>query len=44
MLPGIVSLWEPVGSPQDIPYIDVPGNVGETDALTRVVEKLQVSD
>ena len=38
MLPGIVSLWEPVSGPaQGIPYIVFPGNVGDDAALADVV-------
>src|SRR4029078_8919316 len=34
MLPGIVSMWEPVAGPaQGIPYIVFAGNVGNDDAL-----------
>ena len=42
MLPGIVSLWEPVSGPaQGIPYIVFAGNVGDDDALADVVETLR---
>ena len=42
MLPGIVSLWEPVTGPaQGIPYIVFAGNVGDDDALADVVETLR---
>jgi uncharacterized protein YgbK (DUF1537 family) len=42
MLPGIVSLWEPVtGLAQGIPYIVFAGNVGDDDALAAVVETLR---
>nr|WP_294693375.1 four-carbon acid sugar kinase family protein [uncultured Friedmanniella sp.] len=42
MLPGIVSLWEPVSGPaQGIPYIVFAGNVGDDDALSAVVETLR---
>jgi uncharacterized protein YgbK (DUF1537 family) len=41
MLPGIVSLWRPVGGPAaGIPYIVFAGNVGNDDALVRVVAAL----
>ncbi len=44
MLPGIVSLWEPVGGPASgIPYIVFAGNVGTDDSLARVVETLSIS-
>jgi uncharacterized protein YgbK (DUF1537 family) len=42
MLPGIVSLWEPVAGPaQGIPYIVFAGNVGDDDALAAVVTTLR---
>ena len=42
MLPGIVSLWEPVSGPaKGIPYIVFAGNVGGDDALADVVETLR---
>jgi uncharacterized protein YgbK (DUF1537 family) len=42
MLPGIVSLWEPVAGPaQGIPYIVFAGNVGNDDALADVVDTLR---
>ena len=42
MLPGIVSLWEPVEGPaQGIPYIVFAGNVGDDDALADVVDPLR---
>lgn len=42
MLPGIVSLWEPVSGPaQGIPYIVFAGNVGDDDALRDVVRTLR---
>jgi uncharacterized protein YgbK (DUF1537 family) len=42
MLPGIISLWEPVAGPaQGIPYIVFPGNVGDDDALVAVVDTLR---
>ncbi|MBW4094465.1 MAG: hypothetical protein HIU81_03210 [Acidobacteria bacterium] len=41
LLPGIVSLWEPVDGPaQGIPYIVFPGNVGDDNALLSVTRKL----
>lgn len=41
MLPGIVSLWEPVAGPaQGIPYIVFAGNVGDDEALATVVATL----
>jgi uncharacterized protein YgbK (DUF1537 family) len=42
MLPGIVSLWEPVTGPaQGIPYIVFAGNVGDDHALATVVATLR---
>jgi uncharacterized protein YgbK (DUF1537 family) len=42
MLPGIVSLWEPVtGLGSGIPYIVFAGNVGDDDALVSVVDTLR---
>jgi uncharacterized protein YgbK (DUF1537 family) len=42
MLPGIISLWEPVdGLARGIPYIVFAGNVGDDDALAAVVETLR---
>lgn len=41
MLPGIVSLWEPVGGPAaGIPYVVFPGNVGDDRSLLDVVRVL----
>jgi uncharacterized protein YgbK (DUF1537 family) len=41
MLPGIVSLWEPVDGPaKGIPYIVFAGNVGDDDSLAQVTRKL----
>jgi uncharacterized protein YgbK (DUF1537 family) len=41
MLPGIVSLWEPVDGPaQGIPYIVFAGNVGGAESLADVVDTL----
>ncbi|MBE9373668.1 hypothetical protein IQ251_04305 [Saccharopolyspora sp. HNM0983] len=42
MLPGIVSLWEPVsGDSTGIPYIVFPGNVGDRDSLAEIVTALR---
>ena len=42
MLPGIISLWEPVaGLARGIPYIVFPGNVGDDQALAAVVHTLR---
>ncbi|MFJ5224604.1 four-carbon acid sugar kinase family protein [Streptomyces sp. NPDC088400] len=42
LLPGIVSLWEPVSGPSvGIPYIVFAGNVGGEDALADVVDLLR---
>ena len=42
MLPGIVSLWEPVdGLAQGIPYVVFAGNVGDDHALAAVVATLR---
>lgn len=41
MLPGIVSLWEPMDGPaQGIPYIVFAGNVGDDTSLAAVVSTL----
>lgn len=41
MLPGIVSLWEPMDGPaRGIPYIVFAGNVGDERSLLDVVRKL----
>ncbi|WP_284977050.1 four-carbon acid sugar kinase family protein [Arthrobacter sp. efr-133-TYG-104] len=41
MLPGIVSLWEPVDGPaKGIPFIVFAGNVGNDQSLTDVTRKL----
>jgi uncharacterized protein YgbK (DUF1537 family) len=41
MLPGIVSLWQPVDGPAvGVPYIVFPGNVGDEESLASVVESL----
>lgn len=42
MLPGIVSMWEPVDGPaRGIPYIVFAGNVGDETSLATVVATLQ---
>ena len=42
MLPGIISLWEPVtGLARGIPYIVFAGNVGDDDALVAVIDTLR---
>ncbi|UKA67189.1 hypothetical protein LFT44_01735 [Arthrobacter sp. FW306-05-C] len=44
MLPGIVSLWEPVDGPaKGIPYIVFAGNVGDDDSLAQVTRKLSTT-
>ena len=44
MLPGIVSLWEPVDGPaRGIPYVVFAGNVGGDDSLVDVVRKLSTT-
>jgi uncharacterized protein YgbK (DUF1537 family) len=41
MLPGIVSLWEPLDGPaRGIPYVVFAGNVGGPDSLADVVDTL----
>ena len=41
MLPGIVSLWEPIDGPaRGIPYIVFAGNVGTAESLADVADKL----
>ena len=41
MLPGIVSLWDPVDGPaKGIPYIVFAGNVGDDESLAQVTRKL----
>ena len=41
MLPGLVSLWEPVDGPaKGIPYIVFAGNVGDDESLADVVRIL----
>jgi uncharacterized protein YgbK (DUF1537 family) len=45
LLPGMVSLWEPIsGLAQSIPYIVFAGNVGSDDALLEVVTALRAAD
>ncbi|GHH84570.1 hypothetical protein GCM10018793_49340 [Streptomyces sulfonofaciens] len=42
LLPGIVSLWEPVSGPAaGLPYVVFAGNVGDEDALADVIERLE---
>ncbi|MBO1269658.1 four-carbon acid sugar kinase family protein [Arthrobacter cavernae] len=44
MLPGIVSLWEPVDGPaKGIPYIVFAGNVGDDQSLAAVTGKLSTT-
>lgn len=44
MLPGIISLWEPMDGPAaGIPYIVFAGNVGDDDALDTVVRTLSTT-
>ncbi|MEW1823754.1 four-carbon acid sugar kinase family protein [Arthrobacter sp. NPDC080031] len=44
MLPGIVSLWEPVDGPaKGIPYIVFAGNVGDDESLAQVTRKLSAT-
>lgn len=44
MLPGIVSLWEPMDGPAaGIPYVVFAGNVGDDDALDTVVRTLSTT-
>lgn len=44
MLPGIVSLWEPVDGPAEgIPYIVFAGNVGDDQSLAQVTRKLSAT-
>jgi uncharacterized protein YgbK (DUF1537 family) len=45
LLPGMVSLWEPISGPaQGIPYIVFAGNVGSDTALLEVVTTLRAAD
>jgi uncharacterized protein YgbK (DUF1537 family) len=44
MLPGIVSLWEPVDGPaKGIPYVVFAGNVGDDSSLAQVTRKLSAT-
>lgn len=44
MLPGIVSLWEPVDGPaRGIPYIVFAGNVGDDESLALVTKTLSAT-
>lgn len=44
MLPGIVSLWEPVDGPaKGIPYIVFAGNVGDDQSLAQVTRNLSAT-
>ncbi|AMM31027.1 hypothetical protein SA2016_0327 [Sinomonas atrocyanea] len=44
MLPGIVSLWEPVDGPaRGIPYIVFAGNVGDDESLAQVTKTLSAT-
>jgi uncharacterized protein YgbK (DUF1537 family) len=44
MLPGIVSLWEPMDGPAiGMPYIVFAGNVGDDDSLAQVVATLSAT-
>ncbi|TVT16816.1 hypothetical protein FNH06_33925 [Amycolatopsis acidiphila] len=43
LLPGIVSLWEPVSGPAaGLPYVVFAGNVGDESSLADVVGRLEV--
>jgi len=43
LLPGMVSLWEPLdGAGVGVPYVVFAGNVGDDDALAEVVDRLSV--
>lgn len=45
MLPGIVSLWEPVDGPaRGIPYVVFAGNVGSDESLADVIDLLAAPD
>ena len=45
MLPGIVSVWEPMDGPaRGIPYIVFAGNVGGDDSLADVVDTLSAEE
>jgi uncharacterized protein YgbK (DUF1537 family) len=42
LLPGLVSLWQPVTGPAaDLPLVVFPGNVGDDDALADVVDRME---
>jgi uncharacterized protein YgbK (DUF1537 family) len=42
LLPGIVSLWDPVSGPSaGMPYVVFAGNVGDADSLADVVDRLE---
>lgn len=42
LLPGIVSVWEPVSGPAlGVPYVVFAGNVGDDDALATAVRRLR---
>lgn len=42
LLPGIVSLWEPVSGPATgLPYVVFAGNVGNERSLADVIERLE---
>jgi uncharacterized protein YgbK (DUF1537 family) len=42
LLPGIVSLWEPVEGPSaGLPFVVFAGNVGDDDGLADVVDRLE---
>jgi uncharacterized protein YgbK (DUF1537 family) len=42
LLPGIVSLWEPVSGPaQGLPYVVFAGNVGDEHSLADVIDRLE---
>ena len=42
LLPGIVSLWEPVSGPaRGLPYVVFAGNVGDEDSLADVIDRME---
>jgi uncharacterized protein YgbK (DUF1537 family) len=42
LLPGIVSLWEPVSGPaRGVPYVVFAGNVGDEHSLADVIDRLE---
>lgn len=44
LLPGIVSLWEPVSGPaRGLPYVVFAGNVGDENSLAEVVDRLEAA-